>query len=454
MHAAAYSSAREGATEDGTALHHTRSTESTRGISEYVAPCPLGNELEREASLEDRLGAASPLDNWGSVDNDLTPGHPPSSRKSLRGINEFAAPEPLHPESDQTYERQLSDQTEKQSSTSRLLRKPFLDDISEILLWFIVFSIFGALARIGVTALDGYPGQVISALVWVQFIGCLIMGLLSESKDFFVFRSGTNLQLFVGLSTGFCGSFTTFSGWMRECFLAMANAAPESPRPRGYAVLGLIDAVIVTVCMSIAGLRFGAHVSIFLRHLWTTDFKKPDAVQETPKRPFGFGLVGGRRTLPLLHILALFLGVGCWVGVILMSVFIARWRGKVLFALVFGPVGTISRWLLSRYLNPLFPSFPLGTFTANIIGTALLGIFAVIQQHVESRTSCQILQGLMDGYCGCLTTVSTFVLELQTLRRKHSWQYASASVVCGVLIMCLTIGVDHWRFGPYDQVSC
>lgn len=35
---------------------------------------------------------------------------------------------------------------------------------------------------------------------------------------------------------------------------------------------------------------------------------------------------------------------------------------------------------------------------------------------------CQVLQGVQDGFSGCLTTVSTWVLELSSLRRRHAYE--------------------------------
>ncbi|KAK7204387.1 CrcB-like protein-domain-containing protein, partial [Myxozyma melibiosi] len=317
-------------------------------------------------------------------------------------------------------------------------------DIFEILCLLAFFSVWGALARLGLSSLEGYPGAAVQPLVWAQFVGCVVMGALAELKDFFVVADGRNLQLFVGLSTGFCGSFTTFSSWMSTTFLAMANAQPSYDRPRGYSVLGLIDGITLTLAFSLTGLKFGREVGVFVRHLWT-------------KSLYGFNLVSGRRTVPTMKVLAVGLGAGCWIGVLLMCIFIKKWRGNALFAATFGPMGTFLRWYLSRKLNPLNPRFPIGTFAANIFGTIVIGCLMIGQQRVYQRadpTACQVLQGLMDGFCGCLTTISTFVLELVTLERRNAWTYGSVSVVCGVVCMCLTAGVDHWRFRAHEVVRC
>src|SRR3979490_2526092 len=93
--------------------------------------------------------------------------------------------------------------------------------------------------------------------------------------------------------------------------------------------------------------------------------------------------------------------------------------------------GALCRWQLSRF-NPFAPSFPLGTFTANISATVILGIAIVIQGRSSvtsiSTISCAIFHGIDNGFCGCLSTISTFAVELDTLIRKHAYVYATVSI--------------------------
>ncbi|KAK9480140.1 CrcB-like protein-domain-containing protein [Lipomyces japonicus] len=441
-----------------------------QGLDEVIA----AQVIEENRSSNERSRLSSQLQRRITAESTL------SSSRSYRGLTEVEAPLPapsvehedsleheirvsnaseaeFRTEEKNKAEREMGLLTSKQRKLRSWHRRLFkIGDIKETLLWLILFSIFGVLARIGLISLESYPGKSVDGLVWVQFIGCLIMGFLSETKDMFALNNGRSLQLYVGLSTGFCGSLTTFSSWMKAAFLAMANAEPHNPRPRGYSVLGLLDEIILTLCLSLGGIKVGAHVGLLLRSSWTKLRHKDNdnSGKGNASVKLGFAIASGYKVLTGLKWLALILGVGCWIGAVLMAVFIDKWRGKVLFAIVFGPLGTITRWLFSRYLNPMAPSFPVGTFTANIFGTSLIALFSIAQQRIENRTGCQVLQGMMDGYCGCLTTVSTFALELQTLKRKHAWRYGAASVICGIVIMVLTLGVDHWRFRELTEQSC
>jgi fluoride ion exporter CrcB/FEX len=60
---------------------------------------------------------------------------------------------------------------------------------------------------------------------------------------------------------------------------------------------------------------------------------------------------------------------------------------------------------------------------------------------------CQALQGIQDGVCGCLTTVSTWVLELMSLRRRHAYIYGGLSVTVGLALLVAVMGSLVWSRG-------
>ncbi|KAG0310318.1 hypothetical protein BGZ99_000461 [Dissophora globulifera] len=124
----------------------------------------------------------------------------------------------------------------------------------------------------------------------------------------------------------------------------------------------------------------------------------------------------------------------------------SSWRHVVL-ASCFAPLGAIIRWYLSRF-NSKVKDFPIGTFAVNIGGTLLLAAIVCLQHAPgaggSSALACQMLSGLQDGFCGCLTTISTFALELKTLRRKASYIYGTTSVVVAQLGMLLVLGSFVW----------
>ena len=124
-------------------------------------------------------------------------------------------------------------------------------------------------------------------------------------------------------------------------------------------------------------------------------------------------------------------------------------------ALVFAPLGCLLRFYVSLKLNGLVPAFPLGTFAVNMFGTAVEGMCFDLQHAGLGGAGrigggivgCQVLQGVMDGFCGCLTTVSTWVAEINGLKRKHGWFYAFASVLGGLCLMVVIMGGVRWSVG-------
>ena len=131
-------------------------------------------------------------------------------------------------------------------------------------------------------------------------------------------------------------------------------------------------------------------------------------------------------------------------------------RHQATAAILFSFPGTLSRYLLSINLNPLLKLFPLGTLTANAVGTALIGTFHVLQgvRGPVSPNACAVLQGLMDGYCGCLTTVSTFATEVAALEPGRAWLYVVVSWVVSQLLLLVILGSSYWAGNVSETVTC
>lgn len=113
------------------------------------------------------------------------------------------------------------------------------------------------------------------------------------------------------------------------------------------------------------------------------------------------------------------------------------------------------RYALSK-LNtraPWFQRFPIGTFVANIAATLLIGgAYAGQRRPAVAETgavrTCDALSALHDGFCGCLSTVSTFVLEAKTIRRWYwAWTYVLGSVILGHVLILAVVGGTGWSLG-------
>jgi len=101
--------------------------------------------------------------------------------------------------------------------------------------------------------------------------------------------------------------------------------------------------------------------------------------------------------------------------------------------------GAWVRWWLGMLLNPVFPTLPLGTLAANLIGGWLMGLAMGLMSHFESLPPEMRLL-LTTGFLGGLTTFSTFSAETATLisREQYGWTAVIVSVhVIGSVLMTL-----------------
>lgn len=423
-------------------------------------------------------------------------------------LNEIAAPSPIQSPQGGRHKKYLEDRDSGRPSTNQKAEKHDVNSqrqhasklATEIytISYLVFFSVMGTLSRLGLQALTFYPGAPVqTGVLWANVGGSLIMGFLSEDRKLFQEEWGASssseqangydeeegktlhrstsagqrhaavkktLPLYIGLATGFCGSFTSFSSFMRDCFFALSNAlhvpishpstAPileklNVHRNPGYSFMALFAVLIITIGLSLGALQLGAHLALGLEPF-------------IPSIPF---LVSRR----VVDRSVVFLASGCWLGAVFMAIWppdrpsgpVANaswaqetWRSQALFALVFAPLGCLLRFYASLHLNGKIKFFPLGTFAVNVFGTMMEAIFLDLQRvPVGGMVGCQVLQGMSDGFCGCLTTVSTWVTELKGLRLKHAYFYGLTSVGIALGLMVIITGSLQWTVG-FKSVLC
>lgn len=87
-----------------------------------------------------------------------------------------------------------------------------------------------------------------------------------------------------------------------------------------------------------------------------------------------------------------------------------------------GALGCWLRWGLGVLLNPMFPTLPLGTLAANLLGGLLIGCMMGILEHFQTLPP-EVRLFAITGFLGGLTTFSTFSAEANTLllRQQYLW---------------------------------
>lgn len=102
-----------------------------------------------------------------------------------------------------------------------------------------------------------------------------------------------------------------------------------------------------------------------------------------------------------------------------------------------GGLGSIARYLCQRWLLvSKAPAFPWGTFSVNISGCFLIGLFwGMFYRSAENTDNWKLF--LMTGLCGGYTTFSAFTLESIGLIKEQKillfFLYAAGSVTLGLL---------------------
>ena len=108
------------------------------------------------------------------------------------------------------------------------------------------------------------------------------------------------------------------------------------------------------------------------------------------------------------------------------------------FAVGFGAfAGALLRWLFGILFNPLLPVLPLGTLAANLLGGFVIGAAMGVFAQYESLPP-EVRLFVTTGFCGGLTTFSTFSAETVTLmlRQQYAWTAAIVSThLVGSLLM-------------------
>lgn len=443
--------------------------------------------------LSSHISSSSPASSRTTTEGQFLP-------EAEKNLDEVTAPPPILDQSEgnirqHDYLENVRSSTNQRRSTSRTTRRSVNNDeeqaertsrTSELLTkvttycHLIFFAIAGTLTRLIIEALTYYPGAPVStSVLWANVGGSFIMGFLSEDQALFrteVTHEDASVRrqhhtahkktipFYVGLTTGFCGCLTSFSTFERDLFLALANNLPIPLGPYsslsilsstgagqlpngGFSFMAILAIIITEVCLSLAALKGGAHFAI-LGSSWL------------PQIPTSY-------LRQLVDPLVVLIAPASWIVTICLVAIlpksgdnssswdVANWHGPFLFSLVFAPVGCLMRFFLSLKFNRYIAQFPVGTFLSNLGGTMILGM-AFSLQHAASGFSglggyslvgCEVLQGIMDGFCGSMTTVSTWVLELSDLRRRHSYSYGIVSVVVPFAMLVIEIGSLRWTQG-------
>lgn len=121
---------------------------------------------------------------------------------------------------------------------------------------------------------------------------------------------------------------------------------------------------------------------------------------------------------------------------------------KPILAIALGSVlGALLRWGLGLKLNTLFPTVPPGTLSANLIAGYVVGVaVAYFAQAPGIAPEWRLL--VITGFCGGLSTFSTFSAEVVALiqRGQLAWAMGAISIHVGGSLAMTLAGIVSWQW--------
>ncbi|CAE8644261.1 unnamed protein product, partial [Polarella glacialis] len=285
-------------------------------------------------------------------------------------------------------------------------------------------------------------------------LGCVLMAIIARHK------ASMNEHLAVGLSSGLCGSLTTWATWMGEEAATFMNGSIYEAFVSLFAVL----------CICVASFGFGHFVAgcgmgdeprCFDEHCGLRSLTErlsrrifrgaPEATEsegdesstdgermemeereleeeaeyvdamaweihvDNPSRP---SIPGHTKSLPKMVILSDAVHVVIFAcGLVVIVVFLglcAHFQYYIgLFDIAFAPAGALLRWWLSLF-NKYTAPFPVFTLVANTLACVCNGFSAIMVKRMGEGLARDAVSAVSTGFAGSLSTVSTLIAELRS----------------------------------------
>jgi len=109
-------------------------------------------------------------------------------------------------------------------------------------------------------------------------------------------------------------------------------------------------------------------------------------------------------------------------------------------------IGAWLRWGISLRFNSVFENIPFGTVIVNLIGAFIIGL--AVSFFSNSSISPNYKLFVVTGFCGALTTFSTFSVEIIALLQASKFEYAISTIAIHVIgsLIFTVLGILSYQF--------
>lgn len=114
---------------------------------------------------------------------------------------------------------------------------------------------------------------------------------------------------------------------------------------------------------------------------------------------------------------------------------------SLILAIIAGGIGAGLRYSATVFAPAKKDGFPVAIFVVNAVGSLLVGLFSALLAN--ALVSPEVVFVLVAGFCGGLTTMSTFAVDsIERLRAGH-WMVAGLNIVGSTAVGLLAVGAGY-----------
>lgn len=111
---------------------------------------------------------------------------------------------------------------------------------------------------------------------------------------------------------------------------------------------------------------------------------------------------------------------------------------KILVVFIGGGAGSVMRYLLGKLINNF--QFPLATFVSNLLASIVFGLFiGFVSTKFDTNSNIRLL--ILTGFCGGLSTFSTFNFEIFEMIKNGNYILAVGYVFVSIAACLLSYGL-------------